>query len=132
MAGWCFREVACPIGSALSQAQKTGAGTWAGGWTPGDHETMFKEGNNEVSGQLLQEVQEKGVFSEYPPVTQVGGEFDEASPNDSQCQIERSQGVSSQVSDTCFEIGSPHACNRSWRFFFPRFVVFCKYSGTLR
>ena len=39
---------------------------------PGDHETIFKEGNNEIPGHLLQEVQEKGVLSEYPPVTQAG------------------------------------------------------------
>jgi hypothetical protein len=64
-AKWCFREVACPMGSAPSQARRcTGAGTWAGGWTPGDHETMFKEGNIEIFGQLLQEVLEKEVLNE--------------------------------------------------------------------
>ena len=60
-----FSEVACPMGSAPSQARRcTGAGTWAGGWTPGEHETMFKEGNIEIFGQLLQEVLEKEVLNE--------------------------------------------------------------------
>jgi len=44
-------------------------------WTPGDHETMFKEGNVEMFGRLLQGVLEKDVLNKYLAITQDAGEF---------------------------------------------------------
>jgi thioesterase domain-containing protein len=38
-------------------------------WTPGNHETMFTEGNVEEFGQLLQEVLEKHTFIDNPAAT---------------------------------------------------------------